>query len=302
MGRVDTLVSKYDPTLHDRYVDCQLPIIGGFIGVKRDDFPVASGMSFSTGTSRFVYVTQNSSDPGSVDRDPIKGDSLAWKWQTIGKIEKAGVTWHPALFLGYWKNHYQVYAPTPSNDNLNVGDPRSGHDWTVSDFCYGLGTSVEIAQYGTTWMEFARSTISTAYGHAWPENTITDTTPFNRFSIGIEGNLHAIPRLNFPSSIETFVRIGWFNLRENSAFNEFESEIFGLGNMVAPDSKEYRYRTSARGVWGNSHRIIGTTLGLGATFLNKTISLDSYMAFFGKGAIVSSKGIEFGLNCGYCLK
>jgi hypothetical protein len=295
-AKIDTLVYKTNPAQYDRYFDGQVPVIGGFVNVKREGLPVASAFSFTTGTSRFVYVTRN-----DIDQDPIKGDSLAWKWQTAGNIDNANITYHPALFLGYRRNKYQVYAHTARNDNLDVGDKLAGHDWKIADFCFGIGSSVEIAEYAKTWVEFSRSTIGLEYGNAWPGRSDRDTTPYNRFCIGVETALHSIPRLNFPVSIETFVRLGYFNLRENSAFNGFQSEIFGLGNSVGPDSRTYRYVPDF-GVWGQNQRIIGTTLGLGATFLNRMFSVDSYTAFLSKGSVTPNTGYEFGINAGYCFK
>jgi len=299
-AKLDTLVNKSAFPLHDRYFEGQWPIIGGFIDIKRDGLPVASAFSFSTGTSRFIYVTQNIIDPGSVDQDPIKGDSLAWKWQTVGNITNANITCHPALFLGYWRNRYQAYAPTERNDNLDVGDKRAGHDWKVSDFCFGIGSSVELAKYATTWLEYSRSALGLDYGNAWPALTDKDEG-YNRFSFGLEAALHAIPALNFPSSIETFARIGYFNQRENSGINAFQSESFGMINPVAPGSRVNRYSPDF-GIWGEDRRIIGTTLGLGSTFLNKTISVDSYLTFLSGQGGRKSAGLEFAADCGYCFK
>lgn len=296
-AKLDTLVNKSAFALHDRYFEGQLPIIGGFIDVKREGLPVASAFSFSTGTNRFIYVKQNIVDPGSVDQDPIRGDSLAWKWQTVGTITNANITYHPALFLGSWQNKYQVYAPTATNDNLEVGPESIGHNWKIADFCFGLGSSVEIAKYATLWLEYAHSSLGLEPGSAWPVAAKKDEG-YHRIGLGAEAALHTIPALNFPSAIETFARIGYFNQRENSGINAFQSESFGSINTVAPDSRTNRYAPDF-GVWGQDQRIIGTTLGLGATFLNRMISVESYMTFLSKESV---PGFECGVSCGYCFE
>lgn len=294
-AKLDTLRNNSDLSLHDRYFDGQLPVIGGFVDFKKNGVPVASAFSITTGTSRFIYVTRN-----DIDQDPVKGDSLAWKWQSIGNITNADNVYHPALFLGYWQNNYQAYAPTATNDNLNVGDPRPGHDWKIADFCFGIGSSMELAKYATAWLEYSYSSLGLVYGNAWP--TLADKNEgYDRFSLGLETALHAFPALNFPSSIETSARIGFFNQRENSGVNAFQSEDFGLINTVAPDSRTNRYVPDF-GVWGPDQRIIGTTLGLDATFLNKKISADASLTFLSKESGRKSSGIEFGFDCGYRFK
>jgi hypothetical protein len=294
-AKLDTLRSNDNPGLHDRYFDGQWPVIGGFVDVKKEGLPVASAFSLTTGTSRFVYVTRN-----DVDQDPINGDSLAWKWQTIGNITNADITCHPALFLGYWKNSYQAYAPTASNDNLSVGDKRTGHDWKVNDFCFGLGASAGFGKYATSWFEYAHSAVGLEHGNAWPAPA-DKNEGYHRFSLGVESALHAIPALRFPSSIETFVRISYFNERENSGINTFQSETFGYMNTVGVNSRTNRYVPDF-GVWGQGQRIIGTTLGLGSTFENKAISVDTYLSFLSKQSTVKVQGFEWGLDCGYCFK
>jgi hypothetical protein len=299
-AKLDTLVNKSAFPLHDRYFEGQLPIIGGFIEIKRQDLPVASAFSFSTGTSRFIYVTQNSGNSGSVDRAPIKGDSLAWRWQTIGNITNANITWHPSLFLGSWRNKYQVYAPTATNDNLEVGPDSIGHDWKIADFCFGLGSSMEIVKYATLWLEYAHSSLGLESGSAWPAAAKKDEG-YHRIGLGAEAALHTIKPLNFPPSIETFVRIGYFNQRENSGIDAFQSERFGIINAVSPDSRLNRYIPDF-GVWGRGQRIIGTTLGLGAAFLNRVISVDSHITFLSRDDGRKNTGLECGFNCGYCFK
>jgi hypothetical protein len=291
-ARLDTLVNNSAPALHDRYFEGQIPVIGGFINFKRDDLPIASAFSVSTGTSRFIYVTGLSED-----QDPIKGDSLAWKWQAVGNISGEKITFHPALFMGYLRNNYQSYMPSATNDNLNVGEARLGAGWKISDFCFGMGTSMEAAKYITSWFEYSHSSLGLVYGNAWPAS-VDKNAGFHRFCLGVEAALHAIPALRFPSSIETKASIDFFNMVENNVTNPFHSEVFGLGNNVVPGSKMYRYNPES--YWGSNQRIIGTTLGLGATFFNRMFSVQSDIAFLFRGS--NTSGYEFAINCGYCFK
>ena len=296
-AKLDTLLDKRDTTRFDRYFEGQLPVIGGYIDLKKEGLPVASAMSFSIGTSRFVYVTDT-----SVDKDPLQGDSLAWRWQTIGTLASAGIVYHPALFLGYWKNSYQQYAPTKSNNDLNVGDERTGHDWKISDFCFGTGFSIDVAKYAVTNFEYAHSAMDLTFGNAWPSLKSKDAG-YNRFSLGAEGALHSVSALQIPSSVEAFIRAGYFNQTENSSLNTFESGEFGLLNTVGPDSRTNRYdTTSGFGQWGQSRRVRGITFGLGTTLNNRMFSLDYSMSFLAFGNYARNSRFEFGIDCGYCFK
>jgi hypothetical protein len=54
-------------------------VLGWYVDFGKNGFPVQSDFSFNTATYRLIYVS-------GFDQDPIKGDSLAWKWQTVGDL------------------------------------------------------------------------------------------------------------------------------------------------------------------------------------------------------------------------
>jgi hypothetical protein len=293
-AKLDTLLYKTNPIYRDRYFTGLIPVIGWYIDFGKEGFPVASDFSFELGTHRFVYVTYIDED-----RDPIRGDSLAWKWQTIGDIPGGDLVYHPALYLGYWRNHYQRYAPTESNDNLDVGDEVSGQDWKISSFSFGLGTSVDIMKYGKTWLEYKHSTLGLDYGDFWT-NSSSKNKGYDRISIGIEANIHSIEALHIPPSTETFLRLGYFNQRENSKINSFESEQFDLVNSVSYNSMRYSY--SPDSALGNDQRVMGITIGIGGSFFNKMLTTDAHLAFLSKTSAVDRSGTQFGIDCIYALR
>jgi hypothetical protein len=293
-AKLDTL---RDPGIADRYFVGQIPVLGWYIEFGKDGFPVASDFSLQIGTHRFVYAVTNGS---GFDHDPIRGDSLAWKWQSIGNIQHNGIAYSPAFYLGYWSNHYQEYAPTADNNSLSVGPARTGDDWKISDLCWGIGTSVSVKKIVTAWFEFAHSNVGLDYGDAFSGRP-SKNSGHDRICIGAEANLHAIPGLHFPKSIESFLRMGYFNQRENSGIGAFQSDEFGFIHSMSFYSMQYRYNPNDFG-WGPDQRVMGFTIGPGATFLNRLIQTDAYVGFLSKYALTNQNGLELGVDCRYNLK
>ena len=291
-AKADTLRDFGMPQTFDRYFAGQIPVLGWYVDFGKDGFPVSSEFSLNTATSRFVYVSDY-----NIDRDPIKGDSLALKWQTAGDLKYAGTRFCPALLLGYWKNHYQIYDHTQDNDDLNVGVKQPGRDYAFSDFSFGIGSSVKILQYASAWIEYTHSSLGLDYGTAWT-NVADKSEPYHRTNLGIEANIHTIGTLRFPQSIETFLRAGYLNQTGNSGINPFEQETFGLVNPVITNTQTYRYDPRDLG-WGRFQRISGFVVGLGATLLDKRIIADTHMAFLSRG---ENGGIDFGIDVAYVLK
>ena len=294
IGKLDTLRDFQNPALHDRYFVGKIPMLGWYADFGKPGFPVASDFSLQISTHRFVYVTETDRD-----RFPIRGDSLAWKWQAIGDVEHAGITYHPALFLGHWSNHYQVFLPTVNNNSLDVGPAANGMDWKVSDFRFGIGTSAKVMDFGSAWFEYAHSSLGLSYGNFWasmPEKQ----RGYDRIMIGVEGNARAIAALQLPKSVEGFVRLGYFNQRENSVIDAFESEQFELVNSVDYNSMMYRYTPDFG--WGPDQRVIGFSLGLGGSFFNRLVTADAHVTFLSKESTVRLSGTQFGLDCAYSLR
>jgi hypothetical protein len=293
-AKLDTLRYFNDLTVHDRYFTGQIPRIGGYAIFGKSGFPVSSDFSLQIATHRFVYVTWN-----DADQDPIKGDSLGWKWQTMGEFMQSGFTYHPAFQFSYWKNAYQDYAPTDNNDDLNVGRPQDGMDWKMSDFQFGIGASTALRIYGEAWFEYTHSAMKLAYGSFWP--ALADKKRgYDRISFGAQANIHAIPLLRFPSSIETKLRFGYFNQRENSGINAMFSDDFGMLNPMTPNSQRYRYQPDFG--WGPDQRIYGFDMGLEATFLNRMIGIAGYLELLARNADTRYSGSTAGAEVTYYLR
>jgi hypothetical protein len=280
----------------DRYVAGQIPLLGWYVDFGKEGFPIAGDFSMNIATSRFIGV-----DDTGVNRnmDPIKGDSLAWQWQTIGNFRAADFTIRPSLFLGYWRNQYQDYSPTVANNSLSVGLTRKDRNWKISDFNFGLGASAKLTQYATTWIEFGHSAMGLGVGDSLPDSC-NKNQGYNRFIVGIEANIHALDFLHFPSSIETFARIGYFSMSDNGGIHAFRSEDFGLLTAVAPYSQTYRSQPNFG--WGAIERISGLTFGLGGTFFDKRLRADVHLALLSRSLVQQYNGSELGIDCTYNLR
>jgi hypothetical protein len=293
-GQFDSLVDVTIPVSYERCFEGHVPVLGWYVDFGKNGFPVQSDFSFNTANYRLVYVS-------GFDRDPIKGDSIAWKWQTVGDLSYRDCAYHPSLLLGYWRNHYRRFAPTADNDDLNVGPLREGWDWRFSNFYFGIGASAKILSLASAWIEITHSSMGLEYGDYWLLSADTDKSQgYYSTNIGLEANLHAITALQFPSSIETFLRAGFFNLTGNSGIDPFQSQEFGRLLPVTTFSRSYRYIPDFS--WGPTERITGFIIGLGSRFLDGMIESDTHMSFYGRSLSQDQTGFEFGLDLAYALR
>jgi hypothetical protein len=297
-AKLDTL-RNYDtlPYLRpDRYFTGQIPVLGWYVDFGKEGFPLASDIAFQTATARFIGVD----DTGSArNQAPIKGDSLAFAWQTIASLSAGDYVFHPAFSLSYWKNAYQLYAPTPDNNSLGVGPDIAGKDWTISDFGFGLGGSVQLARFATAWIEFSHNALGLHVGDALADS-INRSEGYYRFGVGVEAALHALSFLKFPSSIEAFVRLGYFAMRDNGGINSFRSDDFGLLTDLAVGSQAYRSLPDFG--WGPEERVSGFTFGFGSAFFDNRLRTDAHLAVLSQSLVKDYHGIEFGVDCIYTLR
>jgi hypothetical protein len=293
-ARFDTLYDAGPAPLRDRYFSGNIPLLEWYLDFGKEGFPVQSDFSFTIATSRLVYVSGN-----NIDQNPIKGDSLALKWQVLGSLQHAsGITFHPAFTLGYWRNSYREYQPASGNDDLTVGQELPGRERQLSDFRYGFGIRIDARRFASAWVEYTRPSLLLKSGDYWVLRSKIDDA-YHRTSIGLQANLHTIPALGFPSSAETMFRIGYFNQTENSGITPFGGEAFGLMAPAGINSQAYRYVPCFG--WNELQRVSGIILGLTGTFFNKRLEADTHMGFLSRSGSVQSKGTVFGLDCAYVL-
>jgi hypothetical protein len=293
-GQFDTLRDFASPIRYDRCFNGQIPMLGWYIDFGKEDFPVQSALSINTATHRFVYVSG-----GNENRNPIKGDSIAWKWQTSGLLQCGRNVLYPALLFGYWRTHYQPYAPTATNDNLDVGPAWPGSDWTFKDLYWGPGVSASLFSFINAWTEYTYSSMRLEYGSAW--TAVTDKKQgHHRTMAGIDASLHSIPWLRFPSSVEAFLRIGWFNTTDNSGIDGFRSKELGRMVQVITDSRMYRYEPNFG--WDATERTTGLVLGIGGRFFNGLIESDIHMGFLNTSMKTERSGMLFRADLGYMVR
>jgi hypothetical protein len=274
----------------DRCFSGQIPRLGWYIDFGNEDFPMQSEFSLASATHRFVYVSLL-----NIDQDPIKGDSIAWKWQTTGDVKVNQCAIRPALLLGYWRNHYQRYTPTESNDNLNVGPVREGRDWTFSDFQFGIGLNADLFSIASPWIEYTHASMGLDYGSAWTGQTDKNQV-YHCTNVGIEANLHTIEALRIPSSAQVFLRVGYFNVTYNSGIDPFQSREFGIILPSTTATRIFRYLPDFG--WGRVERVRGLVIGLGSSILDGKIELDSHLGFLAN----ERNGFAFGMQIAYALR
>jgi hypothetical protein len=266
-GYYDTLfVNGQNNVFQDRFGSCRLPIVGGFIGFGKKDFPVLSNFSLYYAIPRFLYTTKPNTNPGG-NENVIRGDSIGWDWQTIGTVTSIGpVDIHPAFTIGSWSNNNQVYLPTQGNDNLvKFGPALIDSTWEFSSFNFGLGVSADLWKNHTLWIEYSHSTFSLTYGDAYRLLWKDKEQIFDNFRMGITSSINAIKALSFPEHLCVRLRAGFSNYGQNSAFPRGPLSLVALMDTVGPGSNLYRYEPGVGAV--SSERITGVSLGAEGGYL-----------------------------------
>jgi hypothetical protein len=295
----DSLQDQSD-LIADRYFYGTIPSFGGDIDVGNGGLPVHSNFNLDIATNNFVYVTKGLPPvtPGG-NEDALVGDSLAWQWRSIGKIERSGFEYRPAVSLEYWRNRTQDYTPGDKNYPLQYGPAHTDINWTFSAFSLGVGGSSLLQTYGMAWLEYSHQFFWASYGSG--VNTPGRSRGYDRIGLGLEGNVNAIPGLRMPKSIEAFVRLGYVNMRENARFDGYHAEEFLQVTPVAPRSEF----TGTNGVYslsfGSDERVSRFSLGAGATFFKKMLGVDVSLAFLEVDGDTKQSGIEFGIGAQYEL-
>jgi hypothetical protein len=298
-GNFDSLQDNKNQIDEDRFFYGSIPYYGGNINVGMDGIPVQSNFSLDFASNHFVYVTKPS-DLLDGNEDALVGDSLAWQWQTLGKFGYAGFTYMPALSLEYWRNKIQKYAPGTDNYPLQYKAARSGMNWTFSSFTLGAGASSLLQAYGKCWLEYSHQFFNASYG-AGVTRPGADRG-YDRIGLGLEGNVHAIPGLRMPSSMEMFLRLGYCNMRQNSRFGAFHGDEFRQFSQIGPGS-QFVNDNGAYGLGtGGDERITDFSMGAGTTFFNRTLTADVLVSFLSREASIKENGVGFGIGVEYFLK
>ena len=123
---------------------------------------------------------------------------------------------------------------------------------------------------------------------------------YDRIGFGLEANINAIPGLTLPDFIQTHLRLGYLNLRENSTINQYRAEEFSAFNTgLGGSQNNTRYSPSL--LWGPDERITNLTLGLGADLWKKMFEANFNIGFLTKQSDRTYGGFEFGMDITYNL-
>jgi hypothetical protein len=298
-GNLDSLETGAQGA-EDRYFYGTIPVIGGSVNFGKKDFPVQSNFSIDFATNNFVYVTKgivNQKPDGN--EDALVGDSVSWKWETMGRIPFRGVMCQPSFSLEYLNCKVREFAPGEKNYPLTYGAERADTNWTIGSFTMGLGGSALVLDWGRAWCEWQHEFFSLSYGAAL--DSTDKSRGYDRIGIGIEGNIHAIPAFKMPSSMELFIRAGYCNMRTNERFGAYEADEFRQFNSLAPASQLSGPNSPYHVAMTGDERVSRFTTGFGATFLHRMFEADLVLGFLSLQNETNNSGFEFGFGIDYNL-
>jgi hypothetical protein len=283
----------------DRFFYGTIPTYGGDISVGGGSLPVRSILSLDVAQNHFVYVAKPSAAPDG-NEDAVVADSLYASWNTVGSIPAfAGIVCQPALSLAFMRSAVNRRVPGDKNYPLDYGPVRSDSGWTISCFTLGAGSAVTMWNYGRAFLEYGHDFFGLSYekGVGYPNSQ----RGFDRIALGLEANIHAIPALRIPQSIEIFGRLGYVNIRTDSRFGAYYGDEFrdftALSSGALRSGSESPYRPTL----GGDVRISRFTIGTGATFFNRTAGVDLLLGFCSLMQSRPEGAMEFGVNAFYAI-
>jgi hypothetical protein len=286
-----------DP-LEDRYFYGSIPTFGGDVSIGGSDIPVRSILAVNIAKNHFVYVTKPSAKPNG-NENAIVGDSVNVAWNSSGDIPAGSTVIQPALSLGYMHSGVKLRAPGAKNYPLSYGELRTDSGWTISNFTLGIGSGVKIANYAHAYVEYGHDFFALSYKEGM--DLPNSQRGFDRFALGADGNLHAIPYFNFPSSIELFLRCGYTFIRTDSRFGQYYRDEFREFSAVNNGSLLNDITNPYEPKLGGDLRLSRFSLGTGATFLDKALGIDLLLAFSSLKHNRAYNSTEFGAKLFYAL-
>lgn len=298
-GNLDTLEG---PTTiqQDRYFYGAIPVLGGSISFGKEGFPVWSNFNIDFATKSFVYVTKGiiGQKPDG-NEDALQGDSLAWQWETMGRIPANGIVYQPSISFEYLNCKVRDFFPSEKNYPMTYGEEKPGANWTVGSFTLGFGGSALVYDWGRAWLEWQHEYFSLSYGSALASPD--KSRGYDRIGVGLEGNIHAIPALKMPSSIELFIRFGYCNMRTNARFGPYAADEFRLFNPLQPGSQLSGPNSPYHVGLDGDERVNRFTAGFGSTFFRRMLEVDLELGLLSvqDPGPQNNSGLEFGLNLAY---
>jgi len=296
-GLLDTLRTE-TPSVADRFFYGYIPRIGGYIDVSGENIPVKSNFSLLSSTSRFIYVTKgvpNQQPKGN--ENVIKGDSLGWDWQSLVSIPYNSFQFEPAIRIGYWHHKKQHFEPSSDNHPLNYGAVIEGTERTYRSIGLGIGSTVRAFEIIDGSMEYEYNHFSLdvdeSYGSA-----VSDSRHYHTFRLNVGTQLHRIPQLQFPSSIETLFRTGFINQIRNSVYNPYFSSSQAYLSSITPGSQRARYTPDLP----EDERVIGVTFDTIGSFFDSILTGAINVAFLWSTTDQKKPGLEFGSTISYYLR
>ncbi len=261
--------------------------------------PVKSILSLDMAQNHFVYVVKPSGKPDG-NEDALVADSMHVAWNTSGTIPTSvGIVCQPALSLSYMQSAVNQRAPGDKNYPLSYGPVRSDSGWTISCFTLGIGSGVTVQKYGRAFLEYGHDFFGISYQSkaGYPNSQ----RGFDRIAVGLDANIHAIPALRIPSSMELFGRLGYANIRADSRFGAYYGDEFRdftpLRSGALLSGTESPYRPTL----GGDYRLSRFTVGLGASFFNRSAGADAALGFCSLMQSKPEGAVEFGARAYYAL-
>jgi hypothetical protein len=302
-------------SLH-RFALVRLPIISLSAQFDKADLPVQGlldvtfGSTYRMGAMKTLGNAANNPAYANVDFPTLVGDSLRVLVGTMGRWTVDGHTFRPVIVFERGSLKTQMYAPIAgSKDPFAKGEKLSDSGWTQESEGGTLGTSYSWDRGVAANVEFSsvKRNIEFLSGIERENESHTDLG----MALGVEASHRLVPVWNekVPTSMEFFLRMGW-ERRSLAGFEVQTGFLDGLNMGYEEPPTGYvgsvKDPTGAvvydRG-WNGQEEYVGMapslgygfdlnlfTFGLGATFLEKALALNTA---FQVGSIEPNEGDAF---------
>ncbi len=286
----------------DRYPIVDFPRWGLFVDAGDSAlFPAWGNMGYERGEERFWGRHKGGLTETAYDR--VWTTWSVFRSQAQYQWQRDDWSLAPAITLGLSARESQRYEDDGTLDRfaLSAKGDALGAPWTYSGVRFGLGGQAAYKGWGIGLLEWERLGLSLE-----GEDVVNERdAAFNRFLVGFETNVHALPWSSWPEQVAMALRLSYSGGTESPQFPWFRPRQFERYNSgFAANSQRARTEPvlAAPQDWSS------VNLGLGLELWSK-VGLDLHLGFQNReetadnsSSLVPASGTEWGVTLKYHVR
>jgi len=278
----------------ERVASMTLPRYGILADVGGTEaLPVMGNVVLEIGTDR-TFGEYRPAQGDGIQYPTVWTDYWTFQTQWLYPLMVQDFRLQPAIRFAHRSENAQGYAGLKGNqDPFKKGSKIDSLKLTRSITDFGLGGQVSFREIVSLLMEWETA------GHAY-ESDSTHDERYNRFSLGLEHNVHRLP-IDFPKSVSLVLRAGWTwrqDPKDSPGYRDFHFDPFLSTSRIGVRTPSFNSKPDAPAAY--SALSLGFSLGV----LEDKLIMDGFLGFPGQRERMvtgsqDASGTEIGVTLTY---